>query len=104
MGKEEDVLRVFELGADDYIHKPFSLKQVLARVAAVIRRHSSVDVTTEPSGKSIVYEDLVLYDSMKTATLFGNLISLTRMEYETLVLMLQHHGRVYSRAETLQYI
>ena len=44
LGEEEDVLRGFELGADDYIHKPFSLKQVLARVAAVIRRHSSVDV------------------------------------------------------------
>ena len=104
LGEEEDVLRGFELGADDYIHKPFSLKQVLARVAAVIRRHSSVDVTTEPSGKSIVYEDLVLYDSMKTATLFGNLISLTRMEYELLVFMLQHPGRVYSRAEILQYV
>ena len=104
LGEEEDVLRGFELGADDYIHKPFSLKQVLARVAAVIRRHSSVDVTTEPSGKSIVYEDLVLYDSMKTATLFGNLISLTRMEYELLVFMLQHPGKIYSRAEILRYV
>ena len=97
-------LTALELGADDYIHKPFSLKQVLARVAAVIRRHSSVDVTIEPSGKSIVYEDLVLYDSMKTATLFGNLISLTRMEYELLVFMLQHPGKIYSRAEILRYV
>jgi DNA-binding response OmpR family regulator len=61
-------------------------------------------VTTEPSGKSIVYEDLVLYDSMKTATLFGNLISLTRMEYELLVFMLQHPGKIYSRAEILRYV
>ena len=104
LGEEEDILRGFELGADDYIHKPFSLKQVLARVAAVIRRHSSVDVTTEPSGNTIVYEDLVLYDSMKTATLAGVAVSLTRMEYELLAFLLQHPGKIYSRAEILRYV
>ena len=104
LGEEEDVLRGFELGADDYIHKPFSLKQVLARVAAVIRRHSAVDVSSEPTGNTIVYEDLVLYESLKTASLAGVAVSLTRMEYELLAFLLQHPGRVYSRAEILQYV
>ena len=104
LGEEADVLRGFELGADDYIHKPFSLKQVLARVAAVIRRHSAVDVSSEPTENTIVYEDLVLYESLKTAALAGVAVSLTRMEYELLVFMLQHPGKIYSRAEILRYV
>ena len=104
LGEEADVLRGFELGADDYIQKPFSLKQVLARVAAVIRRHTYVEVNSEPAEKTIVYEDLVLHDSMKTATLCGTPVSLTRMEYELLVFLLQHPGKIYSRADILRYV
>ena len=104
LGEEADVLRGFELGADDYIHKPFSLKQVLARVAAVIRRHSAVDVSAEQEGNTISYEDLMLYNSLKTATICGSSISLTRMEYELIAFLLMHPGKVYSRAEILQYV
>lgn len=104
LGEEADVLRGFELGADDYIHKPFSLKQVLARVAAVLRRHSTTDMIAESVEKTITYEDLVLYDSLKTATLCGTTISLTRMEYELLAFLLQHPGKIYSRAEILRYV
>ncbi len=104
LGEEADVLRGFELGADDYIRKPFSLKQVLARVAAVIRRHNTAEVPLEPIENTISYEDIVLYDSLKTATISGSPVSLTRMEYELLAFLLQHSGKVYSRAEILRFV
>jgi DNA-binding response OmpR family regulator len=104
LGEEADVLRGFELGADDYILKPFSLKQVLARIAAVIRRRNAADMPVKPEENAIAYEDLRLYDSMKTATLCGSSLSLTRMEYELLAFLLQHPDKVYSRADILQYV
>ncbi len=103
LGEEADILHGFELGADDYIPKPFSLKLVLARVGAVLRRWGKAE-SEDAASPSISHGQLALYTGLKTATLAGRAIALTRMEYELLLFMLQHPRVVYSRAELLRRV
>lgn len=105
LGEEPDILKGFELGADDYIPKPFSLKQVRARIAAVLRRTSRPDNSAvQATDKTISFGTLVLFDALKTATLDGQTLSLTRMEYELLRFMMQHPHVIYSRTDILRNV
>lgn len=100
LSEEDDLLRGFSLGADDYIAKPFSIREVLARVEAVLRRKTvKVDV-----GSSVRYESLQMDDSIFTATIDGADIGLTKMEYELLHYLLLHPGVVYSRNDLLEQV
>jgi len=103
LGEETDVLRGFEIGADDYISKPFSLKQVLARVHAVLRRYGREELQRSHED-TVSYRSLVLYQALKTATLNGHPIALTRMEYELLYFLICHPLHVYSRGELLRRV
>lgn len=103
LGEEDDVLRGFGIGADDYICKPFSVREVSARVEAVLKRSKSnnnVGGTTVPI-QQLTYEDLLLDDRTFTATLCGNDIGLTKMEYELLHFLIEHPQSVYSRTDLL---
>ena len=96
---ENDRLTGFNLGADDYIPKPFSLREVMARVKAVLRR-----TTEEKEEETIVFEDLEL-DVLKKKVRIGNEeIILTKKEFEILRLLLGNQGHVFSREEILQRI
>lgn len=95
---ENDTLTGFNLGADDYISKPFSLREVMARVKAVIRRTSSVQ-SNEP--EQLNYKGLTV-DMLKKKVMIDNEeIALTKKEFEILLLLLQNQGRVFSREDIL---
>lgn len=95
---ENDTLTGFNLGADDYISKPFSLREVIARVKAVIRRTSSVQ-SNEP--EQLNYKGLTVDILKKKVMIDNEEIALTKKEFEILLLLLHNQGRVFSREDIL---
>ena len=102
LGNERDPLHGFELGADDYIAKPFSLKEVKARVKAVLNRTSVENEAPQPI--IMRYDGLRLDVASRTVTVDGELVSLTRTEFDLLYLLLGHPGQVFSRQEVLEHV
>lgn len=98
---ENDTITGFNLGADDYISKPFSLREVMARVKAVLRRTSSVMLKEDDV---LQYKGLVLDIPKKKVTADDEEVSLTKKEFEILLLLLQNQGRVFSREDILSKI
>lgn len=98
---ENDAITGFSLGADDYISKPFSLRQVMMRVKAVLRRTVP---NTETQTTFIGFKELKIDMKMKSAELIGVPLQLTKTEFEILKLLLENEGRVFSRAEILRRI
>lgn len=100
---ENDLLTGFNLGADDYICKPFRISEVLARVKAVLRRNSKS--IPSPAGQgNIVFGNLVLNPEAKRAYVSGVDMSLTKKEFEVLQMLLAKPGRVFSREEILSHV
>ena len=106
---EDNMVKGLNIGADDYITKPLSMKEVKARVRAVLRRASVSNQHPEGKGAfptsdhQISYEGITLDLNAKLATLDGEHLSLTKLEYEILSLLLQHPGKVFSREDLLKY-
>lgn len=96
---ENDTITGFNLGADDYISKPFSLREVIARVKAVIRR--TAIVKEKGKEEELSYKGLSLNVTQKKVCIDGNEVSLTKKEFEILLLLLQNKGRVFSREDIL---
>lgn len=94
---EEDTLKGFELGADDYIAKPFSVREVVSRVNAVLRRVGSA--SSDPSRLS--YKTLTLDMNGKKALVDGNDAELTKTEFEVLRILVSDIGHVFTRDEIL---
>ncbi|MBP3738918.1 MAG: response regulator transcription factor [Muribaculaceae bacterium] len=92
---EADTLCGFGLGADDYVSKPFSVKELVARVKAVLSR-----VANRTS--VIRHEGLVMDMMRKQATIDGVELMLTRTEFDLLWLMMQHRGKVFTRQQLLE--
>lgn len=105
---EDDMVEGLELGADDYIMKPYSLRNVLARVKTVLRRTTSSNAaeaaTTAGVNDIIVYQGLQISPSKKTCTVDGEDIRLPRKEFEILLKLVGNIGRVFSREELLREI
>lgn len=99
---ENDTVTGFNLGADDYISKPFSLREVTARVKAVLRRTQQAE--SEPVPEQIIYKSLVLDILKKKVCIDGEETPLTKKEFEILLLFLQNKGRVFSREDILSRI
>lgn len=95
---ENDTLTGFTLGADDYISKPFSIKEVVARVKAVIKRTKK---ETENEQKNLKYEKLELNLIRKKAKIENEEIDLTKKEFEILKLFLENVNHVFSREDIL---
>ena len=98
---EEDMLHGFGLGADDYVKKPFSVREVMARVKAVLCRRESVEADKP---KTLRYEGLVIDLSHKSVKVDGEAVALTKTEFELLVLLLTHRGKVFSRQQILESV
>lgn len=96
---EEDQIRGFDKLADDYITKPFSVRLVLKRVEALLRR-SAEDTETDV----IRFREITLSETERQVYVFGNKIPLTHLEYEILLLLLKNRGRVFTRDELLNYV
>ena len=99
-GEENDILTGFNVGADDYISKPFSIKEVIARIKAILRREGK----TENENRHIVFNELQINQNKKEVTVEGEIVNLTRKEYEILILLLNNIDRYISRDEILQLI
>jgi DNA-binding response OmpR family regulator len=100
--EEENMLRGFSVGADDYITKPFSLKTLLARVEAVLRR--SVEYTLPP-GKKLVYGDgdLVIDFEGRSVVKGGLAVSLTPNEFKILEVLAKSPNKVFTRDQLIDY-
>lgn len=99
---ENDTVTGFNLGADDYISKPFSLREVTARVKAVLRRTTSAESGSVP--EQLIYKSLVLDIVKKKVCIEGEEAPLTKKEFEILLLLLQNKGRVFSREDILNKV
>ena len=99
---ENDMLTGFKLGADDYIPKPFSIRQVLARVKAVLRR--SKESKGEKDKNILTYKTLKLDIEQIKVYIDGNEIALTKKEFEILRLFLENINHVFTRDEFLTKI
>lgn len=99
---ENDTVTGFNLGADDYISKPFSIREVLVRIRAVLRR------TAEKEGAQqsnvLRYQGLELNLDKKTVSIDGEDVPFTKTEFESLHLLLDEKGRVFSRQELIDRI
>ena len=98
---ENDTVTGFNLGADDYISKPFSIREVMVRVRAVIRR------TAEPQGAPsnvLAYQGIVMNMDLKTVSVDGVDVPFTKTEIELLHLLLDERGRVFSRQELIDRV
>lgn len=99
---ENDTVTGFNLGADDYISKPFSLREVIARVKAVLRRTATME--SEQAPERLVYQSLVIDITKKKVSIDEEEIQLTKKEFEILLLLVQNKGRVFSREDILARI
>lgn len=90
---ENDLLTGFSAGADDYISKPFSINEVLARIKAVLGRSVKSDIVTAGG--------IVVNRLLKTASANGQALDLSRKEYEILELLVSNKGQCFSRADII---
>jgi DNA-binding response OmpR family regulator len=101
-GEEIDRVVGLEMGADDYVVKPFSVRELLARIKAVLRRAQPSESDTEPAHVLRGPGDLQMDSERRTATIGGQPIELTRLEFDLLYLLLRESGRVLTRESLLQ--
>ena len=95
--EEIDRLIGLELGADDYICKPFSPREVVARIKTVLRRVANI--ATEPS-KNVIHLDEEKYQ----ASVYGTVVALTAIEFNLLKVLVKEPGRIYSRAQLIDRV
>lgn len=92
---EDDAVEGLDLGADDYISKPFSIREVVSRVKAVLRRTSAI-----PDASTGIFID----DERKVVTVDGAAVALTRIEYEIFKLLFTNKGKVFPREDILSKV
>ena len=102
---EDDMVMGLNLGADDYIVKPYTVRNVVARIRSVLRRTSGHKVPQAASRtNSLVVEGLHLDMEFKRCTVDGTEVKLTRKEFELLAYLISHRGRVCSREQILSRV
>ena len=102
---EADKIEGLDIGADDYIAKPFSVAEVMARVRSVLRRSQhQPKIATEDSDSIIRFEDLEINQLKKRCTISDEEISLTRKEFDILVLLLSNRGSILSREQIMKRV
>jgi DNA-binding response OmpR family regulator len=99
---EVDKLVGLSVGADDYVTKPFSPREVVARVRAVLRRQRVNG--TPADGERLVFDDLVIDTARREVQRHGEAVVLSALEFDLLVALAQSPGRVLSRTELLQQV
>ena len=108
LSDEDTVLQGFKLGADDYISKPFRIAEVLARVAAVLRRTAEQGTKNKEqrpiSNDCIVFEGIVVNKADMSLKVDGEAVVMTRKEIELLCYLLTHRGQILSREHLLKNV
>ena len=100
---ENDTVTGFNLGADDYISKPFSIREVLVRVRAVLRR-TTAQPEEDSNNNILKYHGLVLNLDKKTVTIEGKSVAFTKTDIEILHTLLDERGKVFSRQELINRV
>ncbi len=103
---EDDMIMGLNIGADDYIMKPYTIRNVIARVKSVLRRTSHKSAAKEEIQKPEVLqvEGLQLNLEFKRCTIDGAEVKLTKKEFELLAYLIQHRGKIYSREQLLSSV
>ncbi|MEN7550533.1 response regulator transcription factor [Rapidithrix thailandica] len=105
--RSEEIDRVLglEMGADDYITKPFSIREFIARVKAIFRRAQMIEESLSEEGKAVIRSgELSIEVEKRKVLLKGVKVELSPKEFELLVLLAMHPGRSYSRGQLLNLI
>lgn len=102
-GEEIDKVLGLEMGADDYISKPFGVRELLARVKALLRRSSLEKIEAQPEEKLLI-GGLMINNTAREVTVNGEEISLSLKEFELLYLLASHRNRVFTREQLLELI
>jgi DNA-binding response OmpR family regulator len=110
--RDDEIDRVvgLEVGADDYISKPFSMRELMARVKAQLRRTQVIRDemekihTSEQTPKSLTFENLVINLSRREVTLNGEILAMKPQEYDLLVFFAEHKGQMLSREFILERV
>ncbi|MDR2679950.1 MAG: response regulator transcription factor [Tannerella sp.] len=97
---ENDMLTGFSVGGDDYISKPFSLKEVSARVKAILKRRQTDPARTN----KFVYKDIIIDFDIKEVTVAGKSAGVTKTEFEVLAFLAKNQDHIYSREELINHI
>ncbi len=100
LNDENSVLKGFQLGADDYITKPFHVQEVLARVAAVLKR-TTQNTTTDTNSEILTFEGIQVNLRERSLSVDGQPVPMTRKELELLCFLIRNKGQVLSRDQLL---
>ncbi len=98
----EDKVNGLDLGADDYITKPFAIQELFARIRAALRKHKTAE--DEPAGEMLTVKDLVLYPSRYEVKVKEERVELTKKEYSLLEYLLRNKRNVLTRDQILQKV
>ncbi|MDR3115987.1 MAG: response regulator transcription factor [Treponema sp.] len=98
--EEENIIHGLRIGADDYVTKPFSPRQLMARVHAALRRRGGI----KPAPPVLAYRDLIVDTEKRLVRRKGEALSLTRDEYHILALLMAHTAKIFTREEILEAI
>lgn len=102
---ELDRVLGLEIGADDYITKPFSIRELLARVKALLRRVDELKTgNRDPEGNALDIGDLKINPQKRTVAVDGRMVDLTAKEFDLLLHFARHPGRVFTRANLLDHV
>jgi DNA-binding response OmpR family regulator len=102
LGEEENRIAGLQLGADDYVTKPFSPRELALRVSSVLRRARSVPAPT--AARTVTDADLTLDVSARKATLRGAELPLTTREFDLLLFLMANAGTAFSRTQLLEKV
>lgn len=104
--RNDEIDRVvgLEIGADDYVCKPFSPRELMARVKIVIKRHTPTSTTPEKTLQLQRYEEFEWEEAARTVQWKNQLLQLTRYEYDILLMLLKNPRRIYSRDDIMTHV
>lgn len=102
--EENDIVTGLDVGADDYITKPFSVKELVARVRAVLRRSQAMNTDMTKMGKVLQFSEMTIDTENRTVTLKGERMDLTPKEFDLLFMLAKKPGRSHSRQQLLDAV
>ncbi|HEY8896754.1 MAG TPA: response regulator transcription factor [Niastella sp.] len=104
LSDETDKVIAFELGADDYLTKPFGVRELMARTKALLRRTEQIKGNAIQKAKEIQYKDIYINKDKRMVSLKGKRLTLTSKEFDMLFLLARNPGKTFSRQEMLEQV